>query len=153
LEGFAQFYAAKVFNEWRHNDCRFAYYKEFLRDDGVVQIPPVAMSCRDPHKWMKTHCDVTNHNGGVEMDWMTFFWNIHAPQEYGDKRISMADYYVIKKLACTGDSALWCRGSHDLDFQKFRGGALTYFGGDYYNKKYVHIFRMGDEHGVRNGTQ
>ena len=147
IEGFAQFYAAKVFNEWRHTDCVFAYYKEFRQDNGVVLMPPVAMSCRTNHRWMKNHCDYSAQSGGVEMDWMTYFWNVHAPQEYGNKRISMQEYHLIKRKSCTGSTGSLCSSAHQLDFETWRVGALDYFGSSS-NLKFQHVRDMGYLHGV-----
>jgi len=81
---------------------------------------------------------------------MTFLWNIHAPAEYGTKRISMSDYYAIKKRACTGGSSK-CTNSHEINYQKFRDAALVHFGGLNIAPKYKHIVAMGLDHGVKNG--
>lgn len=153
MEGFAYMYSAKVFNEWRDADCMLAYGKEFREDNGNVLRPPVPIDCRNPRKWMKTHCDIQEYHGvpthaGVELDWVTFFWNVHAPQEYGDKRISMDDYFRIKRTACTGNQMQRCAGTETLYWGKLRDGAFTYFGKDDQNIKYRHMLKMADDHGV-----
>ncbi|MCL2825480.1 MAG: hypothetical protein FWD57_15925, partial [Polyangiaceae bacterium] len=69
--------------------------------------------------------------------------------EYGSKRISMSDYYAIKKRACTNGSAK-CTNSHIINYQAFLDAARMHFGG-IFSAKYKHIDAMGTDHGVKNG--
>jgi hypothetical protein len=69
-EGFAHFYAAKIFNDAAVADgCEFVYYKEVLLDacppgrtdckpfgDAFVVPPPVAVSCSAADKWRNNQC-------------------------------------------------------------------------------------------------
>lgn len=36
-------------------------------------------------------------SGGVEVDWMTFLWSVHAWAESGSNRIVATDYPMIKR--------------------------------------------------------
>jgi len=128
IEGFAQFFAANAFNTRYQSDCTFAYYKEFLDDNNNVWSPPVAMSCRDAHRWMKNHCDFPDDGGGVEMDWMTFLWSVHAWAESGSDKIGATDYHMIKRTACTGGTSGFCDWTDEPEFDDLRSAADGYFG-------------------------
>ncbi|MFW5740577.1 MAG: hypothetical protein ACOC1F_09445 [Myxococcota bacterium] len=148
LEGYAQMFAAKAFNATYQTNCTFAYYKDFLNDIGVVLSPPVVMSCRDPHRWMKNHCDSPPSGGGVEMDWMTYLWSIHASAESGADAISSSDYHMLKRIACSGNTSNFCVGTEYLDLLEFYYAAGNYFSGGYGDPKTLNINNKGYAHGV-----
>ena len=54
IEGFAQFYASKIFNNRADSDCTFVYYKEFVdqvcRSEECVGWAPAAPS-QFPARW------------------------------------------------------------------------------------------------------
>ena len=164
-EGFAYFFAAKLFNSPADSDCylgysKDAYVKKFVYFPNtyiyLASPPPVKVSCRGPVRWRVEQCNdpyaAPSALTGTEVDWMTFLWNIHAPNEYGNKRTSMADYYHLKKQACVLAAFTHCVDTYPnlkIDFQKFRDAASAYYGSS--SIKYRHIVEMGTSHGVRNG--
>jgi len=160
-EGFAHFFAAKVFNSPADSDCYLGYYKhayvkKYVPFSGsymfLIFPPPLQVSCRGPVRWRVEQCNDPNGATGTEVDWMTFLWNIHVPSEYGNKRTTMTDYHHLRKQACLKAGLSHCHGNwpyHQIDFQKFSGAARDYYGGQ--SPKYLHIAEMGTLHGVRNG--
>jgi hypothetical protein len=112
-EGFAQFFASRVWNTQDEADCTFVYYKEFLapaclNDDcvmrGVFQDttlynnpPPVPQSCVTPHKWRNRNCAMTDANMSTEIDWMAFLYNLNS---VGALRSPMTDIWRIYQYAC-----------------------------------------------------
>ncbi|MEO2169972.1 MAG: beta-propeller fold lactonase family protein, partial [bacterium] len=64
-EGWAQFYAARAFNNLGEGNCSFAYYKEYKTGRGAsdpVSTPPVYFNCQTPVQLMDTYCDVAVPN-------------------------------------------------------------------------------------------
>ena len=89
-EGFAQFIAARTFNEVTDPNPTFVYYKEFLLpacppgatctpfNGGFSQFPPVAVSASRPALWRNRHCAGTP-SLATEFDWLNFYWNVTLP--------------------------------------------------------------------------
>jgi len=161
-EGFAHFYAAKLFNNPFVNDCVVGYYGHVMvptpypRPGVRIIEPPAVVSCRNPVKWMKTHCLGQYYrptSDGVEWDWMTFFWNIHGPSSYGSKRTTMSDYYGIKKAICGEGPYNLCPESvvaaDKSKYSALESAALAYFGGSPSNAKFLHLVQMATDHGVK----
>jgi len=154
-EGFAHFYAAKLFNNPAHSDCVVGYYKEvllprILHSGGVAHFaypPPVVISCYDAERWMKSQCS-TLEASGVEWDWMTALWNIHTQERYGNDRISMGEYYAVKRLACTGNTVDKCQGSHPLNCAKWFTASDAYFGNN--TPKSRNVYDTTVAHGLQN---
>lgn len=123
VEGWAQFFASRVFNDAGRNECVFKYYKDFLSDvrmpgiaesecmpnpnpsgSGIVCRPPIPVSCNAPVRWRNNTCfgpSVTEEQGATqfstEYDFMGFFYslNTQAPQRY-----SFDDLYSVFRTAC-----------------------------------------------------
>lgn len=138
LEGFAQFYASKVWNRRSDADCTFVYYKEFLDQAcrsgecstvtpsapsrfATLQrsIPPVAMSCAAPTLWRNNNCNVPAF--GTELDWLSFFWTLHGAAP-GAMPLAMADINSVYTTSCGGS----CAG--DQPWKKLAAAAVTRFG-------------------------
>jgi len=89
-EGFAQFIAARTFNDVTDPNPTFVYYKEFLVptcpagatctpfNGGFSQFPPVGMSASRPALWRNRNCAGTP-SLATEFDWMNFYWNVTLP--------------------------------------------------------------------------
>ncbi|MGH7271509.1 MAG: hypothetical protein ACREJ3_13850, partial [Polyangiaceae bacterium] len=88
IEGFAQFFASRVWNDPQSPTCEFVYYKEFLRPDSTpcptgrtciagplskvlpngvqvtipagfhAEVPPLGVDCRQAVKWRNRQCTV-----------------------------------------------------------------------------------------------
>ena len=97
LEGYAQFFAARVWND-ADGGCLFRYYKQFRSDRGLVIQPPVNVSCSDYVGWRDDHCSPST-NGGTEYDWLQFLWNLHAA---GSWKYSMHEIFDVYRGACSG---------------------------------------------------
>jgi len=160
-EGFAYFYAAKIFNDPQYSSCNIGYPKHVLYpviirgwDPYVSYPPPVATSCRNAVKWRKRYCyDSNDANAGVEWDWMTFFWNIHWPNTAlpSLRRTSMADYYELKMRACTGSPTGKCTSSHTITYKKLLNAVEAKWPANQYGMipaKHGHLLDMADLHGV-----
>jgi hypothetical protein len=138
VEGFAQFYASKIYNRLADNDCTFVYYKEFLdqtcRSDECSQIapspptqypflqrsvPPLGVDCANPPRWRNVHCAMPDF--GTELDWMAFYWLIHSGSG-GAAPLSMADIYGVYTTACAGSC------NRDQPWEVLETAAVTLFG-------------------------
>lgn len=76
LEGWAHFYAAKLYNNRLESDCHFGYYKEVLIPFFVL-APTVPVSCASTVAWRDTYCSAIP-NTAVEMDVMRFMWALYS---------------------------------------------------------------------------
>ena len=133
VEGFAHFYAAKLFNNSAESDCTFVYYKEFLKPVIVPPIlppmnfvvpPPSPISCSAPKTWMETYCAEGEAGKGVEWDWLNFLRSINITT--APNSISLADFNAILFKAC-GDAS--CTGKV-RSFENMASAASTLYGGD-----------------------
>jgi hypothetical protein len=118
IEGFAQFFAARV---WNNPDasCLFRYYKQFREDNGTVVQPPVNKACATWVNWRDNHC--YGSWGGTEYDWMVFLWNLHAVGSY---KFSMHDIFEVYRGACTDE---FCN-SEGPNWAALEASAEAYFG-------------------------
>jgi len=159
-EGFAHFFAAKVFNNPSHADCYVGYYKEVKRLLGTMSLPggtpvpyyktyppPVQTSCYDAKRWMRTHC-LCGYPTGTEWDWMTGLWNMHTRELFGNDKISMSDYFSITRRACTGGTAK-CSGQA-IGFHDLEDAAYVYYGFNGNHPKYANIWYTAWLHGLPN---
>jgi hypothetical protein len=71
VEGFADFYAADVWNDHDQTDCQY-------------QVGSAGYDCEDgtgtsfSNGWLESQCATTHDNRGVELDWMRVFWAVHT---------------------------------------------------------------------------
>jgi hypothetical protein len=122
-EGFAQFFASKIWNHHGDANCRFVYYKEFFdtvcrannpndpaicqpttvgQQVGINTLPPFSVSCGQPFKWRNNHCPMSElAEMGTEMDWMRFLWNLNT---VGSLLSPMTDIWQIYRHACNPGS-------------------------------------------------
>lgn len=90
-EGFAHFFAARLWNRTRGDagfdgSCNFVYYKPVAATTIVdaVTLPPLSVDCSKLYAHRDASCSsvrILDHDDsslvtGVEVDWLTFFWNI-----------------------------------------------------------------------------
>ncbi|MBX3192900.1 MAG: hypothetical protein KF819_38300, partial [Labilithrix sp.] len=139
VEGFAQFFASRVWNRASEADCVFKYYKEFLNDacmpgvpaDGctgaagglVKSLPPIPLTCVAPVRWRNNNCfDASVNPGdlvtdfGVEFDWMGF---LYSSNTQGVSTASVEDMFSIYRTACGGS----CRGGETIAWEACSGCA------------------------------
>jgi hypothetical protein len=135
LEGFAQFFAARVWNN-TDNTCLFRYYKQFREDDGDVLQPPVNTSCSSYVNWRDNHC--YSSWGGTEYDWLQFMWNLAI----GSYKYSMHDIYEVYRGACTDG---YCN-SESPGWAALEASAAALFGQN--SAKHLKFVNAGDAAGV-----
>jgi len=162
IEGWAQFYTSKVWNDDRGTDCTFNYYKEFLFPGAAAAVlPPVPVSCKAPVRWRNTHCTgspafsgTALADMGTELDWMTFLWNVNTVPVNGSTMRNISDAYI---LACSSPSAPSLCDSGDIvtweatpSSGSLSTGAQSLFTGD---APRAQLFQqMGDLYGVSRDT-
>jgi hypothetical protein len=128
LEGFAHFFAAKVWNAQDQDDCWFNYYKELLdvacppgvEDeqckpfDGLIRAaPPVPFSCKQPTKWRNRHCPLPQY--ATEFDWMGFYWSVNTSGDPG--RLRMRDLFDVYRRACSRDGVDGCGDGDNVSWE------------------------------------
>jgi len=84
-EGWAQFYAATIWNNHStETDCKFKYYKTVdFNGDGIEESRPV-IDCEvanfseglPPYGWEKNYCTDQAVGKGNERDWLVMFWDL-----------------------------------------------------------------------------
>jgi hypothetical protein len=150
IEGWAQFYASKTWNNPDESSCTFQYYKEFLdvscppgatctnKTGGISIFPPLARTCKDVVKWRNRHCAVPDF--GTEFDWMGFLWNANTSS---DQKATMSDLFAAYRQAC-GNAA--CGRGNAVDWAKFSAGASATLGGT--SAKFRHLTTTAASYGV-----
>jgi hypothetical protein len=116
-EGFAQYFAARVFNDETHHSCTFVYYKNFgdtvcrpgvsdcVTDPAtglILNPPPVPLSCVEVVRWRNQKC--ANFGAdfltfGTEYDWLQFLYGI-GENAAPDTRWSMSNVFDAYITAC-----------------------------------------------------
>ena len=155
-EGFGHFFSSNLLNLPTNNNCKFVYYKDL---SGVP--PPNTVPCfynsGPPQTWMHNKCATGESNmgadgttaGGVEWDWLTFYWELHNRTS---NAYALADLQNVYTQACNGNTSL-CVGDAkaNLFFDKLKGGhsslkdaANTLFPGP----KGSYFLVTGQKHGV-----
>lgn len=134
VEGFAQYFAAKVWNDLDEPECTIPYYKQFIdttcrvaqedcslhpdwANNGlVINSPPVPISCIDPQKWRNRNClsgvfgpDEVPTDLSTEMDWMGFYYKLTNPQTAN--RLTTGQLFETYRRACGAVTGGACNGS------------------------------------------
>lgn len=135
-EGFAQFFAARTWNDENGNDCDFNYYKQFnaflFFGTAVVQ-PPVHLDCRTEVRWRDTFC--FHSQVSTEYDWLNFLWNVNT---VGNNASSMDDLFAIWKIAL--------QSSSNPSWAIMKSAAGAHFGTS--SPKYSRFVAAADDFGV-----
>jgi hypothetical protein len=124
-EGYAQYVAARSWNDLDGADCVLPYYKQFLWTEClvaaadcapdpisglVINSPPVPRSCIEPTKWRNTQClsgtfgpDEVVSDLSVESDWMGFYYGVTKPQTVNRFTVpELADVYLATCSLASG---------------------------------------------------
>ena len=108
-EGFAQFIAARTFNDVTDANPTFLYYKEMLVptcppgatctpfNGQFRQLPPVPVSASRPALWRNRNCSGTP-SLATEFDWMNFYWNVTLP---GPGSVSLDQLFAVDRAQGT----------------------------------------------------
>ncbi len=115
-EGFAHYFAARVFNEERSGAsgsgvCTFPYYKDVKYESWNIAHPPVAINCATPGGmlngvptgWQRARCNKPVVGGdytgeqATEWDFLTFLWSLSS----GKPASSTYPYYMLPADAIT----------------------------------------------------
>ena len=145
VEGFAQMFASRVFNNPSQGDAKLIYYKPIALDGWFdPKWPPQPVEMNNNYLWRNTNCPAANK--GVEMDWMGFFYAL--TMEYTSDSVPMSDLAGLYRHACGGvatpancafDQITWGQ----LDFAKSFFWASNPDAINYWNF-------LSNEHGVAN---
>lgn len=108
VEGFAHFFATRVFND-KSADALFRYYKEYRRVTFLSGLyvqstltPPVPLAVGTPFTsptttgWVRRFCPGTDR--ASEYDWTTFLWSVNGSAASSEQS-SMADLLSIFNAA------------------------------------------------------
>ncbi|MDD9945147.1 MAG: hypothetical protein OXU20_29160 [Myxococcales bacterium] len=110
VEGFAQFYAADLYNEGSGSTAGFGYYKE-VNVFGFILDPPVAIDVAIPFKWMENYCmpDFLTGAKGTELDWATFYWELNNKTSSAFSYTDLEDVYeqACGGGHCSGEFMTW----------------------------------------------
>jgi hypothetical protein len=161
-EGFAHFFATKIFNERRPVGAMgtdtpiFAYYKEVSLPNCAVgncssvvpappstntslfvNAPPVAFHAADQFKWRNNNC-AQNLTRGTELDWLGFYWTLNA---LGPNRFSMDEIWDLYDELCGGR----CNGGA-FSWALLEAASKEHFGET--TPKHVQLTTRGFAHGV-----
>jgi hypothetical protein len=144
-EGFAHFFATTLFNYPLGSDAIFAYYKRFLRTDGVTVYPPVK---HDPllytgvQRWMEKNCSDQMADLGTEVDWMGFLYKTRS-------KGTSSTRYTYSNLESVFESTSVCNGTCNsgdtVTWAKLYNAVATY------SPTKREFFRInGDDYGVNH---
>lgn len=128
VEGFAQAYAARVFNIDSQPNATFVYYKPFFtpyNNPNYKMNPPMSFSAFSNNKFMSNYCGAANK--GIELDWMQFYYQLTASATLN--KTEMSYLFSIYRLACTNNVNTKCNGQ-TVTWEKLRATAQTYWGGN-----------------------
>jgi|GEM_PF-3292442 len=126
IEGYAQFFASKVFNDDLESNCTFSYYKPIANTSCMpgaascsqdpttglyISQPPIPINCRQAVRWRNTHCidsvsspDLLSY--GTEYDWLEFLYAINNA-ESASARWAMTNIFDAYGSACADGAASW----------------------------------------------
>lgn len=148
VEGWAQFYAAKAFNDPAQNDCTHVYYKEYLyldKEFPSAHTPPVPRDCRGMVRWHYNYCWHPGQDVSTEHDWMNFLWSANT---VSSSRSTMDDLAAIFRTACTGGGGLCGTWDH-LTWPDFVAASEVHHGGAS-TPEHLHFLQSGDDHKVND---
>ena len=152
-EGWAHFYAADLFNNPNSYDPPpyFGYYKKVVwpgPGGTVVEAdPPVGVAVFNPAypswgwRWYHWACECNNHDGGVEMDWMAFFYALNNWQPGRFNYYDIADLFIE---ACGGSR---CAPPPHEDFESLYSAGLDL---DFPEEYTDHLWDAAVASGVRS---
>ncbi len=143
-EGFAQTFAARVFNSPGDGDQTLVYYKPIAWDNwNDPTWPPSRVEVLDQYQWRHTNCPATDR--GVEMDWMGFFAALTS--EYSSDSVPMTDVFNVYRTTCGSGTSVKCNNSGVL------WGNLDFWAGSYWASNpdaYNYWIAMANAYGVNN---
>ena len=134
-EGWAHFYASRLFNTASHATAPFGYYKQVLVPPGNipqdVRQPPYNIDALAIYKWVERQCLQANANS--ELDWMSFLYYLNT---------KTANAYSYASLKTVFEVA----GQSNHSWAKLRGAAEFVYGIG--SAKTQHLIQTGDSRGV-----
>lgn len=147
MEGFAYFFAAKLFNDETEGECWMAHSKEFKEpnplnpdnpDAATIHPPPVTFDCRDQVQWQADWCEDEEIITGVEWDWMNFFWEWHTGGGSNPNAAAMWEIYEVIDAEDNNGVETW---------EETRNSAEVLFGG-VYDPQYEYFNTTAADYGV-----
>jgi hypothetical protein len=144
VEGFAQFFASRVFNNPAQGDGTLVYYKPIAWDNWMDPAwPPSPVDPANTYRWRNTECPAAFT--GVEMDWMGFFYAL--TMEYTSDSVPVSDLVGVYRHACGQGSPSSC----NITFTTW--SFLSFWKNSYWsnNPDAINYWNfLGNEYGVAN---
>lgn len=146
VKGWGHYYATQIFNNTGDPTAMFGYYKEFWIPGFPMEIPPPApppawLDPKDWSQWMEYYCPGANR--GVELDWLTFFWEISY--RVATAPYSKSDFASVFRNACGGQNCT----SPPPTWAQLQIAANAVFGGAG-SEKALNWQNVGQNEGVDN---
>jgi hypothetical protein len=165
-EGFAHYYAARLFNALSPTECTFTYYKEVrwnvgpdpAGSDPTICVepdcsePPVAISCASQWALNRDLCgdDPMYPDTGTEADWLMFLWSLTTQ---GPAPIEFSELVTLLRGACnrscissTSGCASACLGRQP-DYWDLEAAAMEFYGWN--SPGHNQVLSAGLQHGMR----
>jgi hypothetical protein len=154
-EGFAHFYASRIWNDTNGFGGIFTYYKHFLQPfpnnlPSVNVAPPFARVSSGVIKWLDKQCANDPQVGrGVEWDWLTVYYDITAGSVADRTPLggSPPNLGSIYERAC-GTPGAPCKFQM-VPYATLRGAAQTEFGGAL-DPRFVRFDVTATTHGINH---
>ena len=159
IEGFAHFYATRVFNWNTEPNAKMVYYKQFQNSNAASDYtnPPMAKDGfgNIQRRWMQTKCPAGRAGRGNEWDFLQFYYDIGSEDSgRAGKRTDLSYLKDIYHLACTGYVWQWCNQTTNPTWQNLRDSSYTYYTSpSYFINDIEHYNRFNaalSYHGVNN---
>lgn len=145
-EGWAQFFAASLFNNPAGSTAWFGYYKKSLSftnpnvNDPILPPRGVSVIPTSEYRWMETR-NCVGTDKGVEVDWMGFWYYVHNKTS---NKYSFDEIEDVYEQMCNGTCVL--DTADKPTWSKLRTAAETLYSGS----KESHFVDNGVEYGVNH---
>ena len=117
-EGFAQFYAASVWNDQGQTGAWFHYYKDEYKGGSVQEVDVENGPTGGVTSYLENECSGSPDGRGVELDWMRALWDYRTNAGTQPTR-----YQILRQLKNAVISGMW---SHTDAFYAFSAAVADY---------------------------
>jgi len=148
VEGFAQFYASRVFNEFNAAaTCTFVYYKDSWTETAtpVVQPSYKPFNCAASVRWAESKCPTGIAGRASERDEMSFLYSLNVAPASAS---SMDQIFEIYRFACHPTTGAPCVTNDTWHWKDLQVGAKKALG--FPSGQYSYFFVMVVDNGVDN---
>lgn len=152
-EGFAHFFASRIWNDRSGYGGIFTYYKHFLQPmpnlPPVNVPPPFARIASGVLHWLDVRCGAEPQVGrGVEWDWLMFYYDVNTGAAADRTPLGGAppNLGTIYERAC-GTPGTPCK-SQKVPYASLLGSAAVEFGGN--DPRFIRFRDTGNTHGINH---